>query len=217
MRSCRTPRIAATAAVAALVAVQAALAEAPKSQFTATDQAAARAVVLKASDLGAGWTGSVKKGKVDSPEPCPGWNPKQADLVITGVAESEFSAQGAYLHSSAQVYKSIRMAALDWQRTVVEIPMRCLTKEFTAGAGKDVRVVSVRRVSFPKLAKYTARVRVVADFNGDSNARVVVDAVVLGRGRTLATFGLIAPYSQRADADAAEVRLAKILVARIKT
>jgi hypothetical protein len=137
--------------------------------------------------------------------------------VITGVAESEFGTQGLYVHSSAQVYKTSRMATLDWQRTVVGAPMRCLTKQATEDGGADLKVVSVKRLPFPKLATYSARFRIVADYKGDSTARIFSDAIVLGRGRTIVTVGLVAPNAQRADADAAEVRLAKIVLSRIKS
>jgi hypothetical protein len=200
----------------AVQAVHAALAEVPKTSFNAADQAAARAAVLKGGDLGAGWTGSVKKGTVDTPEPCPGWTPKQADLVITGAAESQFSSEGVFVYSGAQVYRTARMTLLDWQRTVVDIPMRCLSKQFTDGAGADVRVVSIKRMPFPKLATYTARIRVVADYKGDSAARLLIDAILVGRGRTIVNVALIAPYTQRAAADVAEARLAKIVLSRIK-
>ena len=214
-RTARALVVAGSAALLIVAAAQAALAESPRTSFNAGDQAAARAAVLKASDLGTGFTGSVKKGTVNGPAPCAGWNPRQADLVITGIAESEFSAEGLFVLSGAQVYKTARMIALDWKRTVTDIPLRCISKQFTAGAA-ELRIVSVKRMPFPKLATYTARFRVVADYNADSAARVLMDAVLVGRGRTGVTIGLVAPYGQRAAADAAEVRLAKIVLARIK-
>jgi hypothetical protein len=215
-RRARAVLAAAGAALVTLVAVQAAFAEAPRTSFTVADQAAARAAVLRASDLGTGWTGTVKKSAVEGPTPCPGWSPRQADLVITGAAESQLSAQGVFVFSSALVYKSTRMIALDWQRTVVGLPVRCLAGQFTAGAGDQLKIVSIKRMPFPKLATYSARFRVVADYQGNATGRVFVDAVLVGRGRTAASIGLVAPYAQRADADAAEVRLAKIVLARIK-
>jgi hypothetical protein len=196
-RRARAVLAAAGAALVTLVAVQAAFAEAPRTSFTVADQAAARAAVLRASDLGTGWTGTVKKSAVEGPTPCPGWSPRQADLVITGAAESQLSAQGVFVFSSALVYKSTRMIALDWQRTVVGLPVRCLAGQFTAGAGDQLKIV-------------------VADYQGNATGRVFVDAVLVGRGRTAASIGLVAPYAQRADADAAEIRLAKIVLARIK-
>jgi hypothetical protein len=220
MRSLRAARaLAAVVTVALLLAAaaQAAPAEAPKKRFNAADQSAARAAVLKAHDLGAGWKGSVKKGAVQTPSSCPGWKPKQADLVITGVAESEYAAQGAYVYSSAQVYKTKRMVALDWRRTVTGMPMRCVSWQFAQGAGEKLKVISVKRLPFPKLAPYTARFRVVVDYDGSSAARMIIDAVGVGRGRTGVTIGLIAPYAQRAQADAVELRLARLVLSRIKT
>jgi hypothetical protein len=218
MRASRARALAAllTLALLLVAAAEAALAEAPRTRFNRTDQAAARTAVLKKADLGSGWTGGVKKGAVHAPTSCAGWKPKQADLVITGVAESEYSAQGAYVYSSVQVYKTKQMVALDWRRTVIGMPMRCLSQELAKGAGEQLKLVSTRRMPFPKLAPYTARFRVVADYNGDHAARMVIDAVAVGRGRTGVTIGLVAPYAQRAEADAAEVRLARIVLARIK-
>ena len=216
-RQARAFFAAAGGAVDTPVAVQAALAEAPRTSFTPVDQAAARAAVLKTGDLGSGWTGSVKRGTVSGPE-CRGWTPRQADLVITGAAESEHSSQGLAVFSSAQVYKSTRMIALDWQRTVVNLPLRCLGEQFTEGGGEQLKVVSIKRLSFPKLATYSARFRIVADYSGaEGTARVFMDAILVGRGRTAVSIGLVAPYAQRADADAAEIRLAKIVLSRIKT
>jgi hypothetical protein len=86
-----------------------------------------------------------------------------------------------------------------------------------AEAGRsDVRVVSIKRMPFPKLATYAARIRVVADYKGDSAARLLIDGVLVGRGRPLVNVALTAPYAQRAAADAAEARLAKIVLAWIK-
>jgi hypothetical protein len=220
MRSLRAARaLAAVVTVALLLAAaaQASLAETPKRTFNTADQSAARAAVLKARDLGAGWRGGLKKATVQTPSSCPGWKPKQADLVVTGVAESEYSADGAYVYSSAQVYKTKKMVALDWRRTVTGMPMRCVSWEFAQGAGEKLKVISVKRMPFPKLAPYTARFRVVVDYDGNPAARMVIDAVGVGRGRTGVTIGLIAPYAQRAQADAAEVRLARLVLSRIKT
>ena len=47
--------VVALVAAVALTAVQAAFAESPVIRFTADDQAAAKASLLKLSDLGAGW------------------------------------------------------------------------------------------------------------------------------------------------------------------
>jgi hypothetical protein len=216
-RIARMVALASAAATLVVAAAQASLAESPKTSFNAADQAAARAAVLKTGDLGAGWTGSVKKGSVEGPTDCPGWNPRQADLVITGAAESQVSTQGVAVFSSSWVYKSTRMIALDWQRTVVDMPMRCLAAQFAAAVGDELKIVSTKWVSFPKLATYSARFRIVAEYRGDAARRLFIDGILVGRGRTAVSIGLVAPYADRGDAQAAEIRLAKIVLSRIKT
>jgi hypothetical protein len=206
----------AVAAALTLAVAQVALAEAPKTRLNAADQAAARAAVLKPADLGTGWSGGLQKAQVRAPAPCAGWNPRQADLVVTGAAQAQYVAEGVVVQSSAHVYANGRMIALDWQRTVVGAPLRCLSKEFADSAGEEIRVVSIKRLPFPKLATYNARIRIVADYIGSTTVRVFIDAVLVGRGRTAVALGLVAPYTERASADAAEVRLAKIVLARIK-
>ena len=64
-----------------------------KIRFNAADQAAARAAVLRRSDLGSGadWKGGARKPDLTQTDPCPNYNPKQSDLVLTGIAETQFT------------------------------------------------------------------------------------------------------------------------------
>lgn len=207
----------AAALLLALVAARVALAESPVTRFTAADQTAAKAVVLKAADLGAGWKGGLSKPTVDGPPACAGWNPRQADLVITGAAESQFTAQGLMVFSGAQLYKTTRMIALDWQRTVVDPRMpKCLAQDFAADAGQRVRVVSMKRMPFAKIAPYAARFRLLLEYTEGETVRVFIDFVLVGRGRTAISLGFMAPYAARAEVEAAELRLARLMLARIK-
>jgi hypothetical protein len=213
------------AAVVVLVApvAHAAPAESPVVRFNAKDQAAARSAVLKAGDLGSGWKGGFEKAKVSSPTACPGlWDPKQADLVITGLAESSFSyrAGATQIASAVQLYETSAMTALDWKRTVVHpaIP-RCVAKQAAADEDESFRLVSFKRTPFPKLATYSARFRMVIDYtvDGGKTVRVLSDSVVFGRGRTAATLTVTAPYADRAAAHGAELRLARLMLARLPT
>lgn len=216
MGSSRRLLLAATFLVA-LVAAQVAFAESPVTRFTIADQAAAKAVVLKAADLGPGWKGGLSKPSVDGPPACAGWNPKQTDLVITGAAESQFTAQGLMVFSGVQLYKTTRMIALDWQRTVVDPRMpKCLAEDFAADAGGRVRVVSMKRLPFAKVAPYAARFRLLLEYTEGETVRVFIDFVLVGRGRTAISLGFMAPYAGRAEVEAVELRLAKLLLARIK-
>ena len=205
------------AAAAALVHCAAALAESPVLRTNPADQAAAKAAVLKAADVGAGWKGGARKADIQFESPCPEtWNPKQADLTITGAAESEFThAGGETISTSAQVYETAAMLEADWARTVVApAAIACLRKSF-AGAAQGVKLVSFQRLAFAKVAPRTIRFRAVLDYaTSGKSVRMMLDLVAFGKGRTAVTLTLIAPYAERADATGAETRLAKILASR---
>src|SRR5262245_48370843 len=67
--------------------------------FTASDLAAARAAVLHRADLGTagGWTGGAKKPNLKTTLSCPGYAPKQSDLILTGAAEADYHHSGLEL------------------------------------------------------------------------------------------------------------------------
>jgi len=211
--------------VAAQVA-QAALTETPIARFTAADQAAAKAAALRAADLGAGWKGGLKKNPkvsgISREDECPGiWTPKQADLIITGLAESEFTTTGAEVSSTVQVYKTRRMWTLDWQRTVVHpgvVP--CFRRQLTAQSETGVRFVSLTRTAFPAIGGNPAvRLRVVFEITPDGGGepvRVLTDGIAFGKGRTGISLTFTVPDAARAAMHAVEVRLARALAARIK-
>ena len=93
MRSSKTPiRTVACVVGLGLMFVQAALAaDKQPIRFNAADQAAAKAVTLKAADLGPGWKGGPKKPDLSQDDKCV---TKVSDLVITGAASSKFQGPG---------------------------------------------------------------------------------------------------------------------------
>ena len=66
--------------------------EQPQVRFTAADMAAARAIVMSRDDLhlADAWSGGAVEPDIGPSPPCPGFRPKQADLVMTGAAQSTF-------------------------------------------------------------------------------------------------------------------------------
>jgi hypothetical protein len=226
MFSRRTRTIGAAGVVAlALGLVQVALAEVPVVKFNAADQAAAKAALLTLADFraGSGWKGGPQKQtKAFTADVCPGlWDPKQADLVITGVAASEFTGPGMHASSGVQVYRTIQMARLDWKRSVVDPAfVRCLKRQAAANPTPNVRFVSVNSTPFPRIGQQAAaRIRVIADAmpaGGGAPVRIVVDEVAFGRGRVGISLSLSGPYAGRAALDAAEVRMAQTIVHRIR-
>ena len=94
MRSSKTPiRTVACVIGLGLVFVQAAFAaDKQPIRFNAADQAAAKAVTLKAADLGPAWKGGARKPDLTSDDDC---SFKRSDLVLTGAAKSEFKLEAA--------------------------------------------------------------------------------------------------------------------------
>jgi hypothetical protein len=183
------------------------------------DQAAARAAVLRRADLGSGWTGGAKKPDSPSTIACPGYEPKQSDLILTGTAESSFQHPGGLvLQTDAQVLKTRAMVASDWKRSVVDpraLACFChlLTKQLPAGES----LVSFKRRTFPKLAQYAAAYRMLVKVRaGGQSVLVVVDVVQVGRSRTELTLTMSGPAAARTAIAAAEVRVARSLLARVR-
>lgn len=221
------PRAAlATLIAASLGLVAAAVAEpasAPPSRervhFTAADQAAAGDAVLRRADLGStGWTGGRVKPDVTSGLVCRGYVPKQSDLVLTGAAETAWGRAGLQVRSVAQVLKSRAMVARDWERTVADPrAVTCLRGAVTKGLSSSERLVSFRRLSFPRLARYATAYRALIDVSVQgTRARVLADLVLVGHSRTELTLMLAAPAAAAASISAAEVRLARGLLARAR-
>jgi hypothetical protein len=188
-------------------------------RLNAADQAAARAAVVRRADLGStGWSGGAAKPDLTSTISCPGYTPKQSDLVLTGAAEADFRKSALALQSVAQVLKTTTMVARDWQRTVASPKaFACLRTTLTRSLPAGERLVSFRRLPFPRLARYSAAFRAVIDVSVlGRHARVLADIVVAGRSRTELTLSVEAPAAARATVTRAEVRLLRVLLARVR-
>ena len=213
-------RMRATAiAVLALIVVPVALAvEKQPRRLNAADQAAAKAATLKLSDFvaGTGWKGGAVKPDLTSDSKCVS---KISDLVITGDAKSEFNAAAAAMRitSETEVLESAAMVTADWQRTVGNAAfMACTRKEYSQ-LETGFKLISFTKLAFPKLTRYAARYRVLADVDTqDGQLRVLVDLILLGQGRNETTLVLSAPYVAHAAVDSAERRLAQTLVSRMR-
>jgi hypothetical protein len=211
------------AAVGAVTLAGTAVAGAPnkeKIHLTAAGQAAARAVVLTRADIGSasGWTGGAKKPDLASTPPCASFHPRQSDLTVNGAAESVFTHAGLQIDSNVQVLATPHMVLLDWQRTVLPPQiLPCLREGLAKTIGSSARVVSVQRIAIPKLATFTNAFRVLIDVPASgTTVRLLADIIVVGRSRTEVTLTTTAPYAALASVWPAELRLARLLVARIR-
>lgn len=110
------------------------------------------------------------------------------------------------------------MVRLDWQQSV-QAPgaVPCLRSYLLKTSGSHSKLVSFARIAFPHIATYTAAFRVLLDVQAQGKTvRVIVELVLVGRGRTEITLTAIAPAAAQAAVSAATLRLARILVARVR-
>jgi hypothetical protein len=149
---------------------------------------------------------------------CPGYHPKQSDLVLTGAAETHFQRTALDVRSVAQVLQTPTMVALDWQRSIRDRrSFKCLRYMLVKGLTSRERLLSFRRVAFPLLAPYATAYRAVIDVRvRGRRVRFLYDIVVLGRNRTELTLSVMAPAAAKAALPVADVRLAGIMLARAR-
>ena len=188
--------------------------------LTAAGQAAARAVVIRKTDLGTapGWTGGTKKPDESAGPNCTGYDPKQSDLVKIGDAESVWRNGPLELDSEAQVLKTPAMVRLDWKRSVLNSHvLPCLRQIFAKSLPATAKLVSTSRFAFPALATYTRAYRFVVDVaTSSAKVRMFSDIVLVGRGQTEITLSTTAPYASVQVVQAAEVRLAVVMLSRVR-
>lgn len=183
------------------------------------DQAAARVAVLRRTDLGSsGWQGGSVKPDLSSTPNCPHFQPKVSDLVVTGAAETAFNRSSLEFSSVAEVLETRRMVRLDWRRSVVpRAAVPCLRRTLANGLPAGARIVSFARVPFPHVGTRSARFRGVIriDVLGRTT-RLVTDIVITFRSRTEITLNAAGPASAARSISAAEARLARALVSRVR-
>jgi hypothetical protein len=198
-------------AFAALLATQAA--DANRLHANAADQAKARRVVLKRTDLPAisgGWksetpTAAAGPGGSSPAAGCAGYSPKTSDLVTTGSARSEFSVPGLDIRNDVTLLSSERMVQVDWSRTMTAALVPCLGRSFAAGAGGKVKVISVRKLAFPALAPHTAAYRLLFGMTIKGKPILgLTDFVALSGGRAELTFVVVAAVGPPSEQKAAE-------------
>jgi len=204
--------------LAGLLLAGAALADKEQIKLTAAGQKAAQAAVISRADIGTapGWTRKVRKPDLSGGTGCPGFDPKQSDLVLNGAYEVEWSRPGLDFDSEAQVLQTPAMVRLDWQRTVLApqvVP--CLRTNFRKHASASEKFVSVSRLAFPAVSAYTRAYRVLVDYTQNTRTlRIFVDIVLIGHGHTEISLTTTAALAAGPAVKDAEVRVARLLVAR---
>jgi len=181
----------------------------PKKQITPADRAKARSVLLKATDFTAGWKRAP--GAPDSDATCPGFNPDQSDLTLTGEADVTFRHTNGVtsIASFAEVFTSKADALASWTRGNKPAVARCLGHLFSQGVkepGMQVEIVSAGRMAFPKLAPRTAAFKVVARLTLTENGETqtvpfTLQFLVFGQGRGDTAILAISPGAGLGTAD----------------
>jgi hypothetical protein len=117
--------------------------------------------------------------------------------------------------SDVQVMETAAAVRTDFARTVKPALARCLGYSFEQSAGKAAKLVSARRIPFPRVGTVSAAYRLTVDVTaGTATVRVLFDSVFLGQSRTEYSLYVIALAQLQKQLGPFEARLARTLVAR---
>jgi hypothetical protein len=175
--------VTAAAATALLTLVGAALAENYQYRFTKADQALAAQVVQRGAIKG--WTGGAVKPDL-SPDPfrCPGYAPRESDLVVTGDKETDYTYKktAQELDTYAVVLQSAAMVESDWQRSNSDEAalFRCLRAKLPSLLAPGSKIVSLVQLKLPRFGTHSFAYRLVFRNKGSQTA---IDSVNIARGR----------------------------------
>lgn len=165
----------------------------PQKRFTAADKAKAASLVLKQADFVAGWKKAAASPSSDGDYSCPGYNPDQSDLVLTGESEAAFTAPEGIpsVYSVANVYKTRREAMLAWGRNDKPALVPCLAKavqDELAKSGTKITVTRKGRIAFTRYAPRQLVLRLgltatVSNGGKSTSLPLTVHMLVFGHGR----------------------------------
>jgi hypothetical protein len=166
-------------------------------RLNAADNALAKRIALKPSDVGAGWR-STPMPDSDEQLQCPGFNPNLSRFTITGKATRAYTQPtGASIVSAIEVYKSRADAVGDFRAAATPAVARCLKlaleREFSAGP-VPVRVRSAKVVPAPRVGDRRIAYRVIASLEAPvTTLTVYFDVVVVQKGRSIAALFFTSP------------------------
>lgn len=204
----------AIASVLALVLTGSALADHldPQERIRAADQARAKAMLLRQSDV-AGFQRQSSSGS-DPHLTCSALD--ESELTVTGDAEAPtWGLSVVFVTSSSTIYATRSDATTSWRRGTSGAGTRCLRQELGREFAKQgARVVSLRSMAFPALAQRSAAYRLtLAATSQGQTINAYVDFVVLLQDRAVA--GLVLGSALVQPDRAAEIRLARVVAKRM--
>jgi len=207
--------------VAALAAVAAAVADPtdPRITISKADQAYASELVLRFNDLGPAWSGGpVKPVSLKIPV-CPGNQPNNRDLTITGHAESTLTLESAGLQvdSDVLVFKSpARMAKLAKRVLQPVSLLTCLRFDLLKQvAGQGVTIVGISQLPVAKAGDGAKlyRVTLAVKSNGQT-VSVFNDFLFVSKGRSQFFISVVALSTEKGQLPSLENHVAMTLAAR---
>jgi hypothetical protein len=211
-------RLLACLALALVVAAPAA-ARNPRLEHLAlrpADMASARNAVLRAADLGSGWTGTVENARDDSAPDCAFQD--YSKFTITGQAQTRFSQQGASVVSRVEVYKSRADAlgdfGVDTQPRTALCEGRAIRDGFAkqAAKGMTVTLTSAKRLAAPQVGERSVAFRIVLTITQQARSlKLYIDLIGFVRDRAAASVVVVAPAKPAKGA----VSLARVMDARL--
>jgi hypothetical protein len=214
MRNVRqVPRLLAVALLALLLTSTALAARGePQRQIRAADQARAKAMLLKRTDLPPGFKVAPADTSSESDPYCKALD--ESDLTLTGDADSEFRKPPFQVSSTANVYESVADANASWRRGTSAAGIRCLRRVFATELAKqgNVKLRSFKRIPFPRVAQRSVAFRIEVRSQG---IPLYLDLPVLQHGRAHASLAFISGFAPVPKAE--QVRLARLVAARAAT
>jgi hypothetical protein len=199
----------------ALVGAAAAVADNPTVRISKADQAKAESVLLTLKDFGVGWSGGQRTpSKLTAPK-CPGFDPKESDLTVTGHAEARFTyTRGSVVFDQDnQVLESEKAVTTDFDRVIQPKLKDCLAYELKQSGKAQIVSVVVRELTFPKLGTKSAAYRGTMVLRaGTRKVTFVSDFIFIGQGRFEYSLNVVAPAVLGGELRSFEQSIAQKLV-----
>lgn len=173
------------------------------------------AALLRRSDFGAGWQGGETGASSLASPHCPGFDPKQSDLVVTGHADARFSfASGdVVLEQDVEVLSSTAQVREDFARTIVPQLGPCLAYQIKHSP--NVVSAEVQRMPFPATGWASAAFRATVVFRGaHAKPSLLSDFIFFAEGRVEYSFNVIAPLVNRSQLIRFELAIAQVILKR---
>ena len=166
-------------------------------------------MLVKAADMNAAFTAIPPANNPNTPY-CAALD--ESDLTVTGQANSpSFTSTTEFVSSRAYVYESLADASASWSRGTSAKGKSCLRDAMRAELrSTTVRLVSFKRISFPKVASRSLAYRVVASRDG---VRLYLDLIALqqGRAQVSVVYGTVLTAPPAAE----ERRVARLVAGRM--